>query len=179
VTTVLRGCRGLWRRRLCCDPAPIPTGEIEALRDEAGARRCCASIGLIFAAWTTLAGSAIQSVCQLFGARPFAHLWLNKFYSGILSSLILYAVILAVSYVSDSRVRLAFQQTETAQLNEQLSKAQLNALGQQIEPHFLFNTLNAVAVLVSEGRNDVAVSMIAGLSDFLRRVGRLLQNSDQ
>ncbi|WP_219341547.1 sensor histidine kinase [Nevskia soli] len=39
----------------------------------------------------------------------------------------------------------------------------------QIEPHFLFNTLNAVAGLVREGRNDSAVSMIAGLSDFLRR----------
>ena len=65
---------------------------------------------------------------------------------------------------------MAFQQTETARLNEQLSKAQLNALRQEIEPHFLFNTLNAVAGLVREGRNDVAVSMIAGLSDFLRRV---------
>jgi len=34
----------------------------------------------------------------------------------------------------------------------------------------LFNTLNAVSGLVREGRNDDAVSMIAGLSDFLRRV---------
>ena len=62
------------------------------------------------------------------------------------------------------------QQTETARLNEQLSKAQLNALRRQIEPHFLFNTLNAIAGLVRENRNDAAVSMIAELSDFLRRV---------
>ena len=51
----------------------------------------------------------------------------------------------------DSRERLALQQTETARLNEQLSKAQLDALRRQIEPHFLFNTLNAVAGLVREG----------------------------
>src|SRR6266699_542151 len=62
------------------------------------------------------------------------------------------------------------QQTETARLNEQLSKAQLDSLRRQIEPHFLFNTLNAIAGLVRERRNDAAVSMIAGLSDFLRRV---------
>ena len=84
--------------------------------------------------------------------------------------MILYGVILMVSYLLDSRERLALQQTETAHLNEQLSKAQLNALRKQIEPHFLFNTLNAISGLVREKRNDAAVSMIAGLSDFLRRV---------
>jgi two-component system LytT family sensor kinase len=48
--------------------------------------------------------------------------------------------------------------------------AQLHALRQQIEPHFLFNTLNSVAGLVREGRNDSAVIMIAELSDLLRRM---------
>ncbi len=55
-------------------------------------------------------------------------------------------------------------------MNEQLSRAQLDALRRQIEPHFLFNTLNSIAGLVREKRNDDAVNMIAGLSDFLRRV---------
>ena len=40
----------------------------------------------------------------------------------------------------------------------------------QIEPHFLFNTLNSVSALIREHRNDAAVMMIAGLSDFLRRL---------
>jgi LytS/YehU family sensor histidine kinase len=84
--------------------------------------------------------------------------------------LLLYAGILAVQYVLDSGARLAYQQTETARLNEQLAKAQLDALRRQIEPHFLFNTLNAVTGLVREGRNETAVSMIAELSDFMRRV---------
>jgi LytS/YehU family sensor histidine kinase len=61
---------------------------------------------------------------------------------------------------------------ETARLNEQLAKAQLSALRQQIEPHFLFNTLNTIAGLVREGKNDGAVDMIAGLSDLLRRTLR-------
>jgi LytS/YehU family sensor histidine kinase len=87
-----------------------------------------------------------------------------------LSYLLLYAGILATQYVMDSGARLAYQQTETARLNEQLAKAQLDALRRQIEPHFLFNTLNAVTGLVREGRNETAVSMIAELSDFMRRV---------
>ena len=104
------------------------------------------------------------------------HDWLHKFYNSLLSDLILYGVILLVSYMLDSQRRLAMQRAETAKLNEELSKAQLNALRRQIEPHFLFNTLNAVAGLVREKRNDAAVSMIAGLSDFLRRV---VQDSDR
>src|SRR6202790_194860 len=38
-----------------------------------------------------------------------------------------------------------------------------------MEPHFMFNTLNAISGLVRDNRNDAAVSMIVGLSDFLRR----------
>jgi len=101
---------------------------------------------------------------------PFHTLWLQCAADGILASFILYGAILAVDSVLDSRARLAGEQAETARLNEQLSKAQLDALRRQIEPHFLFNTLNSVSALIREHRNDAAVMMIAGLSDFLRRL---------
>lgn len=104
------------------------------------------------------------------GPDPFRVAWPHKFYSGLLSDLILYSVILLVAHLLDSRGKLALQATETARLNEQLSKAQLNALRRQIEPHFLFNALNAIAGLVREERNDAAVTMVVELSDFLRRV---------
>jgi two-component system, LytTR family, sensor kinase len=137
----------------------------------------CAAIGLTFAAWMTWMDFAFNPYLRNTSQGTFAHVWSSKFYSGILSFLVLYAAIVTVSYVLDSRERLALQQTETARLNELLSKAQLDALRRQIEPHFLFNTLNAVAGLVREKRNDAAVDMIAGLSDFLRRV--LQESSDQ
>jgi hypothetical protein len=130
----------------------------------------CSIIGLVYSAWTALLGEALNPYGDLRGPGPFADIWMNKFSSGLLSFLILYAAILAVSHMLDSRERLVRQQSETARLNEQLSKAQLNALRKQIEPHFLFNTLNAIAGLVREERNDAAVSMIVHLSDFLRRV---------
>jgi hypothetical protein len=130
----------------------------------------CAGVGLTFAAWMAWMDIAFNPYARHSSPGSFTHIWADKFDSGILSFLVLYGAIVTVSYVLDSRERLALQQTETARLNEMLSKAQLDALRRQIEPHFLFNTLNAVAGLVRERRNDDAVDMIAGLSDFLRRV---------
>jgi LytS/YehU family sensor histidine kinase len=136
----------------------------------------CSAIGLVFCAWTSWLQILFNPYAEPSGPGSFKHLLFAKFYSGILLAWVLYGTILAVSYVLDSKARLAYQQTETARLSELLSKVQLDALRHQIEPHFLFNTLNAVAGLVREGRNDAAVEMIAGLSDFLRRV---LQGSTQ
>jgi two-component system sensor histidine kinase AlgZ len=46
--------------------------------------------------------------------------------------------------------------------------AELRALRYQINPHFLFNTLNTVSSLVAEGRSDAATHMLARLGDFFR-----------
>jgi signal transduction histidine kinase len=130
----------------------------------------CAALGLTVTAWTTLLNNTFNPYAYSSAPNGFLKPWLYKFYSGILTWIILYAAVVVVSYVLESRARLAAQATETARLNELLSKAQLETLRQQIEPHFLFNTLNAVAGLVREQRNDDAVSMIAELSEYLRRV---------
>src|SRR5690606_1603432 len=47
-------------------------------------------------------------------------------------------------------------------------ETELKALRQQMHPHFLFNTMNTIAVLVREGRNADAVSLLARLSSLLR-----------
>ena len=51
--------------------------------------------------------------------------------------------------------------------------ARLRALQSQLEPHFLFNTLNAISTLVAEGNNPDANRMIARLSDFFASVWKL------
>lgn len=130
----------------------------------------CAAIGLASAGWDAMWEVWLNPWALSPAPRSFAQLWLYKFDNGLLADVILYGVILVVGSMLDSRERLARQQTETARLNEQLSKAQLSALRRQIEPHFLFNTLNAIAGLVREKRGDDAIRMIAALSDFLRRV---------
>lgn len=56
---------------------------------------------------------------------------------------------------------------EAAELHAQVTDARLNALRAQLNPHFLFNTLNAVSTLVDEDPPN-ARRMIARLSDLLR-----------
>jgi hypothetical protein len=85
------------------------------------------------------------------------------FYSRFHLDLIAYAGVLVLGRTIDSRRALA-------ERDEQLARARLEALRRQLEPHFLFNTLNGIAGLVRAGRNNTAVEMIAGLSDLLRRV---------
>ena len=47
-------------------------------------------------------------------------------------------------------------------------QAQLRMLRYQLNPHFLFNTLNAISTLVLDGRRDQANGMVGALSGFLR-----------
>ena len=94
----------------------------------------------------------------------------------LVSSMILYFCVMMTGYVLDSNERLARQRAASAELAEQLAKAQLDALRHQVEPHFLFNALNAVAGLVRDGQSDRAVETIARVSEFLRR---MLQESGE
>jgi len=54
-----------------------------------------------------------------------------------------------------------------AQLNQQLTRAELQALRNQLHPHFLFNTLNSIATLMHEDV-QAADDMLADLSHLLR-----------
>ena len=57
--------------------------------------------------------------------------------------------------------------SDAAQLQAQLSEAKLDALRRQLDPHFLFNTLNAVSALLERDPRGVR-RMIEQLSDLLR-----------
>ena len=69
-------------------------------------------------------------------------------------------------YDIDREKRLVEQHEE--QLRTQLAQAELAALRQQLQPHFLFNSLNAVSSLMREGESEKAVETIALLSQLLR-----------
>lgn len=57
-----------------------------------------------------------------------------------------------------------------SQLETQITQARLNALKAQLHPHFLFNTLNAIAVLVRQQQGQLAEETLARFSDLLRAV---------
>jgi two-component system, LytTR family, sensor kinase len=130
----------------------------------------CAAIAVLSSAWEAWLQELMNPLALSPGPPPFVSLWRDTFYGELFQSVCLYAALAAISYILDSRERLVRQQIETAHLNEQFSQAQLDVLRRQIEPHFLFNALNAIAGLVRENRNASALTMIVGLSDFLRKV---------
>jgi hypothetical protein len=54
------------------------------------------------------------------------------------------------------------------ELEKQLTEAQLQTLQTQMEPHFLFNTLNAITSLVAQGKNPEAMKTLSHLNTILR-----------
>jgi two-component system LytT family sensor kinase len=92
----------------------------------------------------------------------------------ILNHFIIYIGVLSAGFARDYFLRYrareletARLQSETARLMTQLAEARLSALNAQLNPHFLFNTLNAVSSLVERDPRGVR-RMIARLSELLR-----------
>jgi len=75
--------------------------------------------------------------------------------------------VLPLAYARDAYER----SVTTASLEGQLAQARLRALSHQLQPHFLFNTLNAIAALVREDPPQ-AERLLARLSDLLRQALR-------
>jgi two-component system LytT family sensor kinase len=74
------------------------------------------------------------------------------------------AMILALSYGVD----IGERERQIAALQGLAHSAQLRALRNQLNPHFLFNALNSVAALLSRGDAREAEAMTENLADFLR-----------
>jgi two-component system LytT family sensor kinase len=107
-----------------------------------------------------------------FGAPPPGRSFLSLFYGRLTSQfhidLVIYCAILGVSYAVGYYGRFREREMRASQLEAQLAQAELQALRMQLQPHFLFNTLNGIAGLVRDQKNRAAVDMLAGLSDLLR-----------
>ncbi|MEM7584539.1 MAG: histidine kinase [Acidobacteriota bacterium] len=82
--------------------------------------------------------------------------------------LLLYGSGLALGYGLSGYRSARASELRESQLETELARAQLETLRLQIQPHFLFNTLNSVASLVRRKRNDRALEMLLGLSELLR-----------
>ncbi len=74
------------------------------------------------------------------------------------------ALYLAMSYANDVRA----SERRTAIFAQAAQKAELRALRYQVNPHFLFNTLNSLSSLVMTDRKAEAEAMIINLSSFFR-----------
>jgi two-component system, LytTR family, sensor kinase len=71
----------------------------------------------------------------------------------------------AARYFLEARER----ELQMARLSEQLAGARFSALQAQLNPHFLFNTLNTIAVRARDGDGVGTARMVEQLSEVLRR----------
>jgi two-component sensor histidine kinase len=93
-----------------------------------------------------------------------------------LESVVTYAgvtgVLVAIDFaraVRDEAVVRSRLEAEAAALEASVTKARLDALAMELNPHFLFNTLSAISALVGQDRRAEAREVIQRLGELLRQ----------
>lgn len=81
--------------------------------------------------------------------------------------LLYYSIIIAIHFAFDYFRKYTERELRAAQLEVQLKEAQIRTLHQQLQPHFLFNTLNGISSLMYKSV-DEADKMLTYLGDLLR-----------
>ena len=92
----------------------------------------------------------------------------SGFYGRNMIDMAYYWGVVAFGYSFEIYRKFKNEELKAAQLEARLIETELKALRQQMHPHFLFNTMNTIAVLVRESRNAEAVNLLARLSSLLR-----------
>ena len=127
---------------------------------------------LLCIGWASL-GVALRYALGMVGPRnPLGRHLASWMLTSLPWSVFMYFAVLgsvyAFIYFSEAREREA----QAARLAAQLSESRLGALRAQLNPHFLFNSLNAIGVLVRDQKTAAASRMIELLGDVLRTVLR-------
>ena len=131
-------------------------------RFAAGHLGAAITIGVITAATTALAvydGNGGTTLASFVGSRVATRAPMNS---------VLYFMILGVSYLAINTRRLHERELFVERVSRELTEAQLSALRMQLQPHFLFNSLNAVTTLVRAQATERADRALVLLSDVLR-----------
>jgi two-component system, LytTR family, sensor kinase len=141
-------------------------------------RRASPLIMIVSGVALAVAGSPAWFLLQILVSRsingglfPQWHPYL--YWSSFSADMFLYNMLILVTWSLlyfgiNAWIGLELERRQADRADALAQSAQLQALQSQLEPHFLFNTLNGISSLVVEGRTVAAGAMIARLSDFLR-----------
>ena len=151
------------------------TPAIVALGQHYPLRKPVRASAILLHASASLGASLALAICDALvnaWVRPspngLAAMTRNWFLGGLPATTLVYFAILVASYAWRDASRLRRREREAALLQTQLRDAQLSALRMQLQPHFLFNSLNAVMALVRDRDTKRAVQALSLLSDVLR-----------
>ena len=127
------------------------------------------AFGLVFALLHVTLYAAMNAM--IYGRTAWApwsgDLLLQKLATSIHVHLMIYAIIVAIVLGARAYRTLRDREVAAARLETQLFEAKTAALRAQLQPHFLFNTLNAISALVPDDP-VTAQRLLARLGDLLR-----------
>jgi LytS/YehU family sensor histidine kinase len=104
----------------------------------------------------------------LFGEnRDYLYFMILSVWWKVIGGIFFYIVFVLVCYLSVYINRLNEKMNNEIRLNQLIKDGELNLLKSQINPHFLFNSLNSVNSLII-GKPEQAQEMLVALSDYLR-----------
>lgn len=155
--------------------AVLTPGVVAVTRAFAGERRLGRllaihlAFGLLFAVLHAALYSSINAI--IYFRAPWAP-WSNglvmmKLATSVHVHLMIYAIIVAIVLGARAYRTMRDREVAAARLEAQLAEAETAALRAQLQPHFLFNTLNAISALVPDDPVK-AQRLIARLGDLLR-----------
>ena len=125
---------------------------------------------LFCVAWATC-GQVLRVVLE--GAvKPWFQIgieWLSWIFVTLPFGVAVYLCVVGIEHATRYFIDAREREVQVARLSEQLSSARFATLQAQLNPHFLFNTLNTITVLVRDNDRQGAVSIIEHLSELLRR----------
>jgi LytS/YehU family sensor histidine kinase len=79
-----------------------------------------------------------------------------------------YLTLMLVGWALAAYDRASQSRLRESRLEAELARAQLEALRLEVQPHFLFNTLNSIASLIRVDAGDRALDMLVRLGDLMR-----------
>lgn len=123
---------------------------------------------LITATHLALVGALRFYLQTLRGGTPVLSTTIvDSFFRTLDQFMMVYWALIGLQYAVDSYRQARVREVRSARLETRLMESQLQALQQQLHPHFLFNTLHAISTLVHRDP-EKADLMIERLSDLLR-----------
>jgi len=138
------------------------------------------AISLLFCAAWALAGTALRLGIRLvLHHDPFGDsgdlIWsrigrqtLSWIFTTLPFGVVVYLGMVGMAHAIRYFVEARDREVQLARTSQQLADARLSALQAQVNPHFLFNTLNTIAVRARDGDTAGTVAMVEQLSDLLR-----------
>ncbi|MEM6806408.1 MAG: histidine kinase [Bacteroidota bacterium] len=128
---------------------------------------CFALVHLILSILATMIGTRMIKPAEMeFGEAFVTNL--SNFIGFSINGVIIYWLIVGGLFALSFYARYKNQQILSLDLESKLNQSQLQTLKMQLQPHFLFNALNTIAMMVRNEKDKKAVEMISGLSDLLR-----------